>query len=56
MDLVWIAAISGVLGLAFDGYLVFFVLKQHESGKYLQPSKKVPWLFYIGNIEYWAFL
>jgi len=31
MDLVWIAAISGVLGLAFAGYLVFFVLKQDQG-------------------------
>ncbi len=31
MDLVWIATIAGILGLAFAGYLVLFVLKQDEG-------------------------
>ena len=31
MDLVWIALITGILGLAFAGYLVIFVLKQDEG-------------------------
>ena len=31
MDLVWIAAIAGILGLAFAGYLVLFVLRQDEG-------------------------
>ncbi|TRZ94776.1 MAG: sodium-translocating pyrophosphatase [Dehalococcoidia bacterium] len=31
MDLVWIALITGILGLAFAGYLAFFVLRQDEG-------------------------
>ena len=31
MDFVWIATIAGILGLAFAGYLVLFVLKQDEG-------------------------
>jgi len=31
MDLAWIAVITGILGLAFAGYLVFFVLRQDEG-------------------------
>ena len=31
MDLAWIAVITGILGLAFAGYLVIFVLKQDEG-------------------------
>ncbi len=31
MDLVWIAAITGIFGLGFAGFLAFFVLRQDEG-------------------------
>ncbi|HIE16903.1 MAG TPA: sodium-translocating pyrophosphatase, partial [Dehalococcoidia bacterium] len=33
MDLVWIATISGILGLGFAGFLAYFVLRQDEGAE-----------------------